>query len=124
GSVARARGLDGRGLRLDGGWGGWGGFGRPGPGRSARLFFAFARFGLAQEMAFRANFLIKLLVEAMWLAILLVFYNVVFRQTDNVATWTREEYLFFVGCHYALSGIIETFFLENCTGFSELVRTG
>jgi ABC-2 type transport system permease protein len=95
-----------------------------GPGRYARLFLAFARFGLAQEMAFRANFLIKLVVEALWLAILLVFYDVVFKQTNNVATWSREQYLFFVGCHYALSGIIETFFLENCTGFSELVRTG
>jgi ABC-2 type transport system permease protein len=95
-----------------------------GPGRYARLFLAFARFGLAQEMAFRANFFIKLLVEALWLGILLVFYDVVFNQTSNVATWSREQYLFFVGCHYALSGIIETFFLENCTGFSELVRTG
>ena len=54
-----------------------------GPGRYARLFLAFARFGLAQEMAFRANFLIKLLVEAMWLAILLVFYDVVFSKTSR-----------------------------------------
>ena len=95
-----------------------------GVGRYARLFLAFARFGLAQEMAFRANFLIKLSVEALWLAILLVFYDVVFKQTNVVADWDREQYLFFVGCHYTLSGTIETFFLENCTGFSELVRTG
>jgi ABC-2 type transport system permease protein len=95
-----------------------------GPGRYVRLFSAFARFGLATEMAFRANFLIKLVVEALWLGILVVFYEVIFSKTSLVAGWDRESYLFFVGCHYALSGVIETFFLENCTRFAELVRSG
>jgi len=92
--------------------------------RYPRLFLAFARFALATEMAFRANFLIKLLVEALWLGILLVFYEIIFSYTRDVAGWNREHYLFFVGCHYALSGFVETFFLENCTGFAELVRSG
>lgn len=95
-----------------------------GPGRYVRLFLAFARFGLAQEMAFRTNFLIKLVVEALWLGILLVFYRVVFSQTSLVAGWNENQYLFFVGCHYALSGTLETFFLSSCTGFSDLVRSG
>ncbi len=95
-----------------------------GPGRYVRLFGAFARFGLATEMAFRANFLVKLFVEALWLGLLLVFYKVIFSKTSTVAGWNQNSYLFFVGCHYALSGIIETFFLENCVGFAELVRTG
>jgi ABC-2 type transport system permease protein len=95
-----------------------------GPGRYLRLFGAFARFGLATEMAFRANFLIKLVVEALWLAILLAFYAVLFGRTSSIADWDRTSFLFFVGCHYALSGVIETFFLENCLGFAELVRSG
>ncbi len=95
-----------------------------GPGRYLRLFLAFARFGLASEMSFRVNFLVKLAVELLWLAILVVFYDLLFGRTESIATWQRWEYLFFVGCHYALSGVIETFFLENCTGFAEMVRTG
>src|SRR5262245_18144300 len=94
------------------------------PGRYLQLFFAFGRFALANEMAIRANFLVTLLVEALWLSILIAFYEIVFRNTDLVAGWDRNEYLFFVGCHYALGGLVETFFLENCTGFAELVRTG
>src|SRR5206468_1048213 len=31
---------------------------------------------------------------------------------------------FFIGCHYALGGVIETFFLGNCIGFADLVRSG
>jgi ABC-2 type transport system permease protein len=94
------------------------------PGRYLRLFAAFARFGLANEMAFRVNFLVKLVVEALWLFLLILFYELIFARTDSIATWDRNQYLFFVGCHYALAGVIETLFLENCTGFSELVRSG
>ena len=93
-------------------------------GRYFRLMLAFARFGLTAEMSFRANFLVKLLVEALWLGILLVFYDLLFTATGSIAGWDRYRYLFFVGCHYALGGIIEAFFLENCTGFAELVRSG
>jgi ABC-2 type transport system permease protein len=92
--------------------------------RYLRLFVAFARFGLANEMAFRANFLVKLLVEVLWLGILLVFYWKLFENTKTIAGWSRSEYFFFVGCHYALAGIVETFFLSNCTEFAELVRSG
>jgi ABC-2 type transport system permease protein len=93
-------------------------------GRYFRLLFAFGRYGLARELAFRANFLAKVLVEILWLCILLVFYRTVFAKTSVVAEWSEPEYLFFVGCYFTLEGLIETFFLENCNEFADLVRTG
>ena len=67
--------------------------------RYLRLLLALARFSLAGEMAMRGNFLIKVVVELMWLGILLVFYRtVVFDQTTHVETWSEGQYLFFVGC--------------------------
>ena len=92
--------------------------------RYFRLLGAFGRFALAREMSFRVNFLIKVSVEALWLGILLVFYRVVFARTTHIANWTEDEYLFFVGCFFALNGVIETLFLANCDEFAELVRTG
>lgn len=92
--------------------------------RYFRLFYAFARYGLARELAFRGNFVIKMAVEVLWLSILLVFYRTVFTKTSVVAGWTEPEYLFFVGCYFALEGMMETLFLENCSEFSELVRNG
>jgi ABC-2 type transport system permease protein len=89
-----------------------------------RLFLALARFNLATELAFRANFLVKLVVEALWLAIMIVFYATLFANTRTIAGWDFWEYLFFVGCFYGLSGVIETFFLSNCLEFQELVRSG
>jgi ABC-2 type transport system permease protein len=85
---------------------------------------AFARFGLANELAFRANFLVKIFVEALWLGILLLFYGTIFTKTSVVAGWDRDQYLFFLGCYYALGGVIEAFFLSNCTGFPEMIRSG
>ncbi|HEV3146717.1 MAG TPA: ABC-2 family transporter protein [Gemmataceae bacterium] len=92
--------------------------------RYVRLWFAFARFALLGELAFRGNFIMKMLVEILWLIILLMFYRTIFANTRLVAGWTEHEYLFFVGCYFALEGLIETLFLENCQDFSNQVRTG
>lgn len=95
-----------------------------GLGRYLRLFGGLAKYTLAREVAFRGNFLVKVSVEVIWLGILLAFYDVIFAQTKTLADWPRNEYLFFVGCFFALNGLIETLFLENCNDFGELVRTG
>lgn len=92
--------------------------------RYLRLLAAFGRFTLANELAFRGNFFLKVLVEVLWLGILLIFYQTIFSYTRTVAQWTEVEYLFFVGAYYLLEGVIETFFLENCTEFADLVRSG
>jgi ABC-2 type transport system permease protein len=92
--------------------------------RYFRLLGSLARFTLAREMAFRGNFLVKVSVEVLWLGILLAFYKTVFARTSSIAEWPEAEYLFFVGCFFALNGLIETLFLENCNEFGELVRTG
>ncbi len=94
------------------------------PGRYLRLLASFGRYGLVREMTFRGNFVVKVLVEVLWLGILLIFYRTVFANTQRVADWSESEYLFFVGCYFTLEGLMETFFLGNCTEFAELVRTG
>jgi ABC-2 type transport system permease protein len=75
-------------------------------------------------MAFRGNFLVKISVEVIWLGILLAFYRTVFAKTRLIAGWPEDQYLFFVGCFFAMNGLIEMLFLDNCNEFAELVRTG
>jgi ABC-2 type transport system permease protein len=95
-----------------------------GVARYFRLLAAFGRYALLRELTFRGNFLVKISVEILWLAILLIFYRTVFARTSVVAGWSENEYLFFVGCYFALEGLIETLFLENCNEFSDLIRSG
>ena len=75
--------------------------------RYLRLLAAFGRYGLTRELAFRANFLVKISVELLWLGLLLIFYRTVFAKTSVIADWGEEEYLFFVGCYFALEGLRE-----------------
>jgi ABC-2 type transport system permease protein len=92
--------------------------------RYVRLWLAMARFSLVRELAFRTNFLIKIVVEVLWLGILIAFYETIFAKTSIIAEWTRYQYLFFLGFYFALGGLLETLFLENCNNFADLVRTG
>jgi ABC-2 type transport system permease protein len=92
--------------------------------RYLHLLGNLARYTLARELAFRGNFLVKVSVEVIWLGIMLAFYETIFARTKFVATWPKDEFLFFVGCYFALNGLIEMLFLENCNDFAELVRTG
>ena len=92
--------------------------------RYLRLWLVLARFSLIRELSFRMNFIVKIFVEALWLGILLAFYETIFSKTNSVANWDKAEYLFFLGCYFAMGGLMETLFLENCNGFAELIRTG
>jgi ABC-2 type transport system permease protein len=75
-------------------------------------------------LSFRGNFLIKVTVEALWLAILLIFYQAVFARTSQVAQWDESQYFFYVGCYFAMLSVLESLFLSNCGDFAELIRTG
>ncbi len=90
----------------------------------ARLLGSLGQYTLARELSLRGNFLVKVSVELIWLGIMIAFYATVFTKTKTIAGWTENEYLFFVGSFFALNGLLETLFLENCNEFAELVRTG
>ena len=64
------------------------------------------------------------LSPVLWLGILLLFNFTVFQQTSTIEGWNVNEYLFFIGCYFAMGGLIETLFLENCNQFADLIRTG
>jgi ABC-2 type transport system permease protein len=93
-------------------------------GRYCRLLSSLGAYTLTRELSMRGNFLVKVSVEVLWLAILIAFYRTVFARTSSVAGWSEPQYFFFVGCFFAMNGLIEMLFLDNCNEFAELVRTG
>jgi ABC-2 type transport system permease protein len=92
--------------------------------RYLNLWTSLAKFSLLGEMAFRGNFLVKVFVELLWLAILLLFNFTLFEYTKKIEDWNQEQYLVFIGCYFAMAGLLEMLFLSNCNEFAELVRTG
>ncbi len=89
-----------------------------------RLLYHMGQYALSRELAFRGNFLVKVSVEVLWLGIMIAFYRTVFARTSHVAGWSEPDYFFFIGCYFAINGLVETLFFENCNEFAELVRTG
>lgn len=93
-------------------------------GRYFRIFACYARNGLVREMSFRANFLVTLVSEALWLGMMLIFVKVVFSFTKSVEGWNGYQYVFLLGTHFIITSIFEAFFFTNMQRVSELIRTG
>lgn len=88
------------------------------------LYGSFARYCLIREMAFRVNFITRCVSGIAWLAVLILFFQLVFLKTNKIGDWNQYEYLFFMGTGFVLNGLINMFFIENFTNLSELIRTG
>jgi len=92
--------------------------------RYLRLFGMFAQTCLIRELSFRVNFFARMATNIGWLFLMVMFFQLIYGNTDHVGEWTRWQYLFFMGTGMILNGILETVFVGNLTQFSELIRTG
>jgi len=97
---------------------------RSGIFRYGRLYAALWKNSVAREMSFKGNFILWILVELLWFGLQLSFIGVVFSQTDSIGSWTKWQMVVLVGASNFIQQIYQAFFLTNCTGLSELVRTG
>lgn len=93
-------------------------------GRHLRILLRFWKNSLLREMSFRGHFLLNVASEVGWVALLLIFVNVIFRNTAHVQGWSESQYLFLMGTHMLVTSLFETFFFGNCWRISQLVRTG
>jgi ABC-2 type transport system permease protein len=92
--------------------------------RYGRLYAALWKNSVAREMSFKGNFILWIFVELLWFGLQLSFIEVVYSQTDTIGSWTKWQMVVLVGASNFIQQIYQAFFLTNCTGLSELVRTG
>lgn len=88
------------------------------------IYSALWKNSVAREMGFKSNFILWIIVEMLWFALQLAFFNVIYSHTDSIAGWTRWEVVLLVGASHFIQQLFTAFFLTNCTHLSELVRTG
>jgi ABC-2 type transport system permease protein len=79
---------------------------------------------VAREMSFKGNFILWIIVELLWFGLQLTFVSVIYSQTSTVGTWTQWQMVMLIGASNFIQQVFQAFFLTNCTGLSELVRTG
>src|SRR4051812_7004699 len=92
--------------------------------RYGSIYLELWKNSVAREMSFKSNFILWIVVELLWFGLQLAFVSVVFSQTDVVGTWNKWQMILLVGASNFIQQIYQAFFLTNCTGLSELVRTG
>src|SRR6476619_8406182 len=88
------------------------------------VYSVMLRNSLIREMNFKLNFLLWMVVEALWFVGQLVFIEVIFSHVSQIGDWTKWDMVLLVGTHQIISQIFNAFFFTNLMNLSELVRTG
>lgn len=83
-----------------------------------------AKNSVLRELSFRGNFLITLVTRGLWFAAQIILFEIIYRQVDSIADWSRAEYFGFMATGMLINAIVEAIFMPNCANFSELIRTG
>jgi len=88
------------------------------------IYAALARNSVAREMAFKSNFLLWLVVDALWFGMQVCFISVLYLHTDAIGTWTKWQVVLLIAASNFIQQLFQAFFLVNLTNLSELVRSG
>ena len=65
--------------------------------RYFEIYAIMFRNSLIREMSFKANFLLWILVEALWFLGQIVFIEVIFQYVDSIGDWTKWEMILLIG---------------------------
>src|SRR6201984_3581458 len=82
------------------------------------------RNSLIREMSFKANFLLWMLVEILWVVGRIFFFRILFGNVDRIGDWTKWEVVLLIGTHQMIAQLFQAFFFVNVAAIPELVRTG
>jgi len=92
--------------------------------RYSRLLGLMMKNCLVREMQFKANFLVRLITESMWLVMQFIFIQVLYGQTGQLVGWTKWDMVVLVGTNHVISQLFEAFFYDNCTKLVDQIRQG
>lgn len=79
---------------------------------------------LVREMQFKANFLVRLVTESLWLVMQFIYIDVMYGQTGQIAGWTVWEMVVLVGTNHVVTQLFEALFYDNCMRLIDQIRQG
>ncbi len=92
--------------------------------RYLKLYGYFIRFSISRTFEFRLNFWFRIIMDVIYAAILLAFYDIIYKQTPTLGGWNREQAMIFVGVCLVIDSIQMTFFTNGLNNLAELVNKG
>lgn len=85
---------------------------------------ANVRASLVREMEFRANFLLGLLRQILWLGVFILMIESMFAHTRSLAGWQKNEVLVILALSRLVEGIMNALFARNIGELPDSIRTG
>jgi ABC-2 type transport system permease protein len=79
---------------------------------------------LVREMQFKANFMVRLLTEFLWLIMQFVYIQVMYGQANDVGGWNKWQMIVLVGTNHVITQLFEALFYDNCTRLTDQIRQG
>ncbi len=92
--------------------------------RAIRLIWAYFRVAAANDLQYRANFVLQLINSALSLTTGLIAISLVYSHTDQLGGWTEPELLVVMGVHILLGGVIGSLIEPNMRHLMEEVEEG
>jgi ABC-2 type transport system permease protein len=97
---------------------------RRGTASRTAVLRALWRVNLAEEMQYRANFVMSVLGTLFWVAMALLTVALFFSHTERLGGWSYLEVLVLLGVFNALTGVIEAVLRPGVGRLAEEVRNG
>lgn len=86
------------------------------------LYAALWRNSVTRELGFKTNFLMWIVVEALWFGLQLSFISVLYLHTEHIGSWTKWQVVALVGTSHLIQQLFTAIFLTNLTALSEHIR--
>ncbi|MEK7556686.1 MAG: ABC-2 family transporter protein, partial [Patescibacteria group bacterium] len=90
----------------------------------ARTWLAFIRISFIREMEFRTNFWMGITRELLWFAIFLFIIEIIFRNTQSLAGWSKSEVLIMLALARCVEGTMNMVFIRNIGEIPQLIQDG
>lgn len=92
--------------------------------RYFRLYRHFLAFSFSRAFEFRIDFLIRVIMDIIYYAVNIGFYQVLFKHTTAIGGWNEDQAMVFVGAYLVVDAINMTVFADNLWYFDYLIRKG
>ncbi|MDW8466539.1 MAG: ABC-2 family transporter protein [Chloroherpetonaceae bacterium] len=92
--------------------------------RFLRLEWAFIKNCLTRDVQYRGNFFLVFVMDIIWYAVNLGFFEVIYFNTSTIAGYTRSDVFFFMATTFVIDAIDMTFFASGIWQISDFIRKG
>jgi ABC-2 type transport system permease protein len=92
--------------------------------RYLRLYGAFLKFAFGRAVQFRLDFFFRVLMDVLWYAQYLFFFDVLMDHTPTIGGWSREKVFVFTGALFVVDALQMTVFANNMWALPTLINGG